>query len=1326
MSTSVYDALDNDDDYRELNPSKRTKFGRRSGEWRFSERSPSPVQTTETAMDQDQGSPSKDIAQQPSINEPTVANSNLEPSRPSVPREKEMDSDIPVEDNIVTGVEVAGSAEALEGGSIGSLVQDGTTSDRSSQTRSPPAPQAELDASEPGALVQDTYDRELWSSPSTTADPSMEVATGILYGGKHGAPDTPYSSDALQLSSPPQVSLSPHQSSRLGSAEVGSNGEDEEDVSLQGDQVDLEGLDEEEYGEEPFSRRAYMPSESVGSSDMASEDLGIIEAGPDASVERQQRNRPIYEPQDAYPSQDIPSPSDSQGIDYGYDGSMFSRPRDSPNSTPKPADQANTQTASTAVHAVDSSAHVLDSSKGTELESSVLPEEEVVPEVIVKYAHSENEVARALSRSEYKAQELSGQTRDISPGAEEHEGAATIGKEADAGKGSQVLQGTYSGRELINKTFEKAVEQPSIGKHGILPGDQSLSRPEHEALDRNESVSGGDEDGDSASEATAYVRRVDVARSVNEQLVEVEKGLEVVSDEEYFDEEYPEETRSVHTGESLSDAVEIIDLDEYESERSEEEEGEEDLGASESGDYWSDEEILGEAEARVESDNDEDNLDKEGPENDFEDDDELMEEEDFGSAEAELEDEMDDEEATLYEHTSLAHNVLQESGVGHKSRLEARTSTVEIIDLESEDDEEPATGIDVAHARPMSGSDPTPAYLLAKEAVLFYDLEDDSGINKAVPRDRSEQPEADIDLGVQEHVEPSLELPRDIGRVVHDTYSESAALSDTEASETSLAKGENAEADSLHWRMEYLPDPADAAVEPAASPSQKSVPDEGGILAEDSQGLAETDGIESTIHSSPHNEEIVICERKDSVGHVQLPVQVLPGFPPNEEPPVSPSATADMQTETSMSARDQVFEALDPAKDALISPDQEISQTYEDGFNEEVARDYSLQDLRDKLIQRSQLPTPNDTQTSKIIREPSDLTSISHDEQNTLLTPCLTQGTSELLTPATPALPRKPSLIEKLKEMRSNSARKRQASLGNDVPVAVSPWFGTSRSSQIAPSSDRESVVGVGEETGRDGDVSSEVEHSEADKEPALPRRRAASPALEPGIARLPSSSPPSLPEPKAGFRTSLSYFAPLSTLRSHYNATTSVLALVIASTPVSRATAGPKDYHMTIHITDPSSASPPSVTSARIFRPSKLPFPEAQQGDAILLRNFRVVSYRKHLGLLSTGSSAWAVFRRGEEPQIRGPPVEFGAEERGFARGHWDWWGTVERQKYIDAVPHAVGRPARDSKRGKGRSSLVRHELRDGTTYFDTPKGEDNNDMHELRDGTVWSDSKL
>lgn len=46
---------------------------------------------------------------------------------------------------------------------------------------------------------------------------------------------------------------------------------------------------------------------------------------------------------------------------------------------------------------------------------------------------------------------------------------------------------------------------------------------------------------------------------------------------------------------------------------------------------------------------------------------------------------------------------------------------------------------------------------------------------------------------------------------------------------------------------------------------------------------------------------------------------------------------------------------------------------------------------------------------------------------------------------------------------------------------------------------------------------------------------------------------------------------------------------------------------------------------------------------------------------MLSTQSSAWAEFRKDADVQVRGPPVEFGAEERGFARGLWRWWAGLD-----------------------------------------------------------------
>ncbi len=253
------------------------------------------------------------------------------------------------------------------------------------------------------------------------------------------------------------------------------------------------------------------------------------------------------------------------------------------------------------------------------------------------------------------------------------------------------------------------------------------------------------------------------------------------------------------------------------------------------------------------------------------------------------------------------------------------------------------------------------------------------------------------------------------------------------------------------------------------------------------------------------------------------------------------------------------------------------------------------------------------------------------------------------------------------------------------------------------------------------------------------------------------------------GFRTSLSYFAPLSTICNHFHELIDTLVIVLSSTDIVSAQTGPRHWLQTISIIDPSSSSTSSHphTIAQIFRPYKAAFPSVRQGDAILLRDFKVQSFQNRLGLLSTDSSAWAVFRKGVDVQIQGPPVEFGAEERGFARGLWDWWGSVGAE-----VRKCVGEPATaaatagetagettDSPRGrggtpeadeaddaddgseiitptkKGRSTgrkrgrpplgqgVVRHELRDGSSYTNSPR-RGKGSVHELRDGTTYSDS--
>lgn len=392
---------------------------------------------------------------------------------------------------------------------------------------------------------------------------------------------------------------------------------------------------------------------------------------------------------------------------------------------------------------------------------------------------------------------------------------------------------------------------------------------------------------------------------------------------------------------------------------------------------------------------------------------------------------------------------------------------------------------------------------------------------------------------------------------------------------------------------------------------------------------------------------------------------------------------------------------------------------------------------------REQLLTPKASQQTSLLTE---LSTLSHPNQeiHDLPTPALTQST--VAPPPvldTPETPRKPTLVEKIKAMKRLSARSAKRT-STKVLEAVSPWFIEKKKSQLTHVSDSESNV---ESEHSENSVHPEVHRRQSQAEPLLPephtqsslREKQSSPAY-----RQPVSSPSA---PPTGLRTSFSYFPPLSSLSTHFNTQTDILAIVYASTAVMRAKSGPRDYSQTLSITDPpvaSSAHP--ITTAQIFRPYKTAFPSVAQGDAILLRNFKVQSFGNTLGLLSTDSSAWAVFRRGEDVKMAGPPVEFGAAERGYARGLWSWWDSLSAAKKSELeqvleerkkagmqeeskekietekltspkkTPKRRGRPRGRPSRGEG---VVRHELRDGVSYTDG-KGT----LHELRDGTTYSDS--
>ena len=508
---------------------------------------------------------------------------------------------------------------------------------------------------------------------------------------------------------------------------------------------------------------------------------------------------------------------------------------------------------------------------------------------------------------------------------------------------------------------------------------------------------------------------------------------------------------------------------------------------------------------------------------------------------------------------------------------------------------------------------------------------------------------------------------------------------------------------------------------------------------------------------------------------------------------------------------------------------------------------------------QEQLPTPSTTQKTTFVSEPSTVSLKSVTETDTLPTPRLTQGISTgIEAPSSPAfsasagqiqvddehqgerlspllseasnkptssppsispitpIKKRSALVEKLRAIRRTSQNSPRARLSNSVNAA-SPWFAPKRSSQVVPDSEADSGFSESAE---------EVEKLTPRKPPsvlATPEKLPANTFIRssPGendAASLASTQyvPPSQPA-TGGLRTNLSYFVPLAALPSHFGTNTDTLAVVITSSSIARALSGPRDFTQSLYITDYSfNKSKNPITTAQIFRPNRVCFPEAQPGDAILLRNFKVQSYRKRISLLSTETSAWVVFREGVEPQVSGPPIEYGAEERAFARGHWKWWGSLdqdERARMHAAVPEQVvqktsgrvklkregingmgielpgsqeaknrakksdewstqalakewtvgingleshgresemlvtGRrglrprnargktmsesPEKDNPLPKNGKMVVKHVLRDGTKYVDDDSGNVANEkkaglsVHELRDGTKYKDRR-
>ena len=484
---------------------------------------------------------------------------------------------------------------------------------------------------------------------------------------------------------------------------------------------------------------------------------------------------------------------------------------------------------------------------------------------------------------------------------------------------------------------------------------------------------------------------------------------------------------------------------------------------------------------------------------------------------------------------------------------------------------------------------------------------------------------------------------------------------------------------------------------------------------------------------------------------------------------------------------------------------------------------------------KNKVLTPNDTQARGEFSQTSHISSQRLPKSHDLPTPQLTQNrSSDVLLPAAlrpsspsarsssptaPAAESSPpshnevsapdnqnfiSELRKVKDAGSaltaakTSSRSRRVS---NIPPSLSAWFAPRRSNEVVPDSlnqspeeseesdvssskeiaDIEDIEEVGGEQEQQEEEEEEEEEEETEEEEeeipsANIKPHYKPPPFKPVFQRTSPAASLHTSTPPTGLRTSHAYYTPLSNLPSHFNTATSTLSIVLASLPIARATSGPRDFHTTLFLTDPSSIqeqkaasqssnsfhasnlSTSAFTLTRLFRPSRISLPQTpKKGDVILLRSCAVTSYARTASLLSSNSSAWALFshQHHTEPAIAGPPVEFGAEERGYVRGLWEWWEQLEEhtkegvmEAVADQVKKLEAKAEREKMKGRrlkgmglrlapgmGRETEnPRHELRDGKEWSDevgrsttsprTPR-RSRGVRHELRDGKGWVDGE-
>lgn len=159
------------------------------------------------------------------------------------------------------------------------------------------------------------------------------------------------------------------------------------------------------------------------------------------------------------------------------------------------------------------------------------------------------------------------------------------------------------------------------------------------------------------------------------------------------------------------------------------------------------------------------------------------------------------------------------------------------------------------------------------------------------------------------------------------------------------------------------------------------------------------------------------------------------------------------------------------------------------------------------------------------------------------------------------------------------------------------------------------------------------------------------------------------------GTTTPLAYYAHLSSLHEHFGQTVDTLAVcAVSSSPPERSKSGPKDFHTALHIADTSLSSEDHTTvTVQVFRHAKEALPKANEGDVVILRNFKVQTAKRKIMLLSTETSSWAVFEAKSDSTmswsdvvISGPPLEYGPAETSRVKLLFSWWNKSGKQQFF------------------------------------------------------------